>query len=212
MPKNYNVPARYFINLSPTETACCVCEAVFTGVWRKQDAKNCCGDKKPLTLISEFMDRNFSSLRTYKDNRAGYHKFPKRDGEGLRFPSGDGHWYRGSDEKLKRQAEYNKSLQAAERKEYNELKAAVNQLLTADGKERPAWPHKTSPLQRLSFAFWHGNWSQVKDAAIALAYDSHVQKMIDGYRARILDLDDLIASLEIDEFMDELNEGGEHDD
>lgn len=211
MPRTW--AAGYFTKHSPTEYCCVVCGEIHAGAWARQDARQCCHDKKPLTLISQFLDRDLSKLNCNVQRKgAGYSPAARRPGDGIQRPDGQGHWYRGKDEKLIRQAAYNKALSAAERKENAELKGAIGQLLDADGAERPAWPHKTSPLQRLSFAFWHGNWQQVKDAAIALAYDSHVQKMIDGYRARILDLDGFIRDLETDQFMDELNEGGNHDD
>lgn len=142
--------------------ACAECGAVYSGMNCKNMASRC-------------YDGHQKSSFAYRPPEARP-RLDKEPGEGTEYPDRWNHWRRlvyGSEEYNKVQINRaNHNLQKREGK----IDKLLSDFLT--GKPQ-IWKDSISPLQRLAYAYHHGGWEAIKQAAYNLAYSEAIQQRLD---------------------------------
>lgn len=173
---------------------CAVCEAERVGPFARQDALVCYYTHHPDQLQSQPGRRPYGEPFNEDAWRA-------KNGLPQAPPPSPGHTpnphfreRKPRRDALARQAvEYLRALKRAESLDYaRSVERFVREIFEPDGGY-PKWRGKTSPLQRLAYAYTAGlGWDAVKSAAINLAYDALLRKRIDDYMTRITDIAKLL--------------------
>lgn len=173
---------KYRIIVRGKAVACAECGTVFEGGNCRNMASSC--------FDSHFLEPEVRPFLPYE-------KEPKAEGEGVLFPDKHGHWKRLSESNPDRKkVEYNKAMHQAANRDREDQKRLIRDLF----KSSQVWKDNISPLQRLSYAYHHGSWESVRQAAYALAYSEALRKKIDSLDIPLLirealQLDNLAAEV-----------------
>jgi len=149
---------------------CPVCKAVYSGAFGKQDVLTC--SQKCLAALD--LQTGLAPARFEPEARPAYGQ-KRSTGDGYDHPDKHGRWRTGRSVEDKRAIVYHQAMYALERNE--ERFKRFWERFERDGLY-PKWAGKISPLQRLSYAYLHLGWEDVKSAAYNLAYDTEVRKDI----------------------------------
>lgn len=141
---------------------CTICETVHSGPNCRNRALKC-------------YDSHFI-LSERIINHAPYNPEPKEPGAGVEYPDQYGHFRRLSPDN----PEYNRIMVNKARHFLDQRERNLEKYLDSVLRKLEKWDHsKATPLQRLSYAFYHGRWESVKQAAYALAYSRAVEMLIE---------------------------------
>jgi len=225
-----NPPAQYYNRLPNGAYRCVICEEIYK---YRFDAQRCCHDKKPLADYQAGTSKwHYDRIRNFRPNP----HLDKDPGEGIEYPDRNGHWRRlTKDTPKKRRVDYNKAMFLAQSRDYAQLRKELTRLY----RQQHQWQYKTSPLQRLSYAYHYGGWEAVKQAAYSLAYSEAIGRRLDALNIPDLirrelqlerlikdhletmsdinaqeaarEIDQILAALELEDFMNTLEQGGDDD-
>lgn len=181
--------AKYRVVVPGKSFMCVDCGAVFDGMNARNLAARCWDSHHKPPEIPPFIARP---------------RQEKEPGEGIEQPDRNGHWRRVNwqhPDWLRIQR--NKALHQAAKREDETLRFWDRLLV-----KHHEWNVKISPMQRLAYAFTHGGWDAVKQAAIALSYSAAIERKIEDLNIPLLIADALnIQNIveDIRETMDDLD-------